>query len=230
MADILVAGASRGIGLGLAQRYLELGHTVHALARNPDASAPLQALARAHPGTLKLIEADITAADVVDRVAASLGSSRLGRLIVNAGIKQPEVKSFFDLSDEQIAGLFLTNAIAPVRLARALADRVEQGGVIAFLSSQMGSVALALSARIPLYGASKAALNSLVQSWASELGEPPPYALLALHPGWVRTDMGGGAADIDVEESVAGLVDTIESYADAPACTFVDYRNQPLAW
>ena len=91
-------------------------------------------------------------------------------------------------------------------IARALSGRVSRGGVVAFMSSQMASLALGLSATMPLYGASKAALNSLVRSWEGEF-EELPFSLLLLHPGWVRTEMGG-----------------------VNACRFVDYRNQPLPW
>lgn len=230
MPNVLIAGASRGIGLGLAARYLDLGHTVYALLRNPGAAAELNDLARQHPDRLKLIEADITASDVLPRIEASLGGARLQRLIVNAGISQPTVSNLFELTDEQTARLFTTNAIAPIRLAQGLADRLEDGGVAAFMSSQMGSVGLALSARIPLYGASKAALNSMMQSWVAQQGELR-FSVLALHPGWVRTDMGGSGADISVDESVQGLVDTIEGYAGEQArCAFVDYQDRTLAW
>ncbi|VFR29930.1 Short chain dehydrogenase [plant metagenome] len=228
---ILIAGASRGIGLALADRYLAQGHHVLALARQPEQSEGLAALARRYPGTLRTLAADITDRDVAERLLAVQGDALLDRVIVNAGISQPTLDSLYDLSDADAARLFVTNAVAPLRLARSLAPRVVKGGAVAFLSSQMGSVELALSARIPLYGASKAALNSLMRNWWAEEDKALPFALLALHPGWVRTDMGGSGADLSVDESADGLVTTIEHHAQAGSdCVFVDYRNETLAW
>ena len=91
------------------------------------------------------------------------------------------------------------------------------------------SLALGLSATMPLYGASKAALNSLVRSWEGEF-EELPFSLLLLHPGWVRTDMGGQNAALSVEESAAGLLHVIDRLTPDDSGSFVDWQGQSLPW
>ncbi|WP_295516392.1 hypothetical protein [uncultured Pseudomonas sp.] len=86
-------------------------------------------------------------------------------------------------------------------------------------------LARAFAAAMPLYGASKAALNSLLQSWVA--GCQPSFAVLALHPGWVQTELGGPSAPV---ASVAGLMTVIESHAGQAGCAFLDYQGQALPW
>ncbi|WP_043306892.1 SDR family oxidoreductase [Pseudomonas sp. ML96] len=227
MHNVLIAGASRGIGLGLTRACLERGDKVYAVARNPNGEA-LAELQRQYPQHLVLIAGDLTASDAAQHIEAAL-QEPLDILLFNAGIMGPQHQDVAQASADEVATLFLTNAIAPMRLARQLAGRVRAGGVIAFMSSQMGSVALARSAAMPLYGASKAALNSLLQSW-DQSAERPQASLLALHPGWVRTAMGGDQADLDVDTSVAGLLATVGAQLDQGGCHFLDYQQQTLPW
>ncbi|MDD0841957.1 SDR family oxidoreductase [Pseudomonas sp. Gutcm_11s] len=228
MHNVLIVGASRGIGLGLTRACLERGDKVYAVARNPNGEA-LAELHKQHPQRLVLIAGDLTATDVAGHIEAALQGEQLDILLFNAGIMGPQHQDVAQASADEVATLFLTNAIAPMRLARQLAKQVRSGGVIAFMSSQMGSVALARSAEMPLYGASKAALNSLLQSWDRST-ERPQACLLALHPGWVRTEMGGDQATLDVATSVAGLLATVEAHLDSTGCHFLDYQQQTLAW
>ncbi|HSX72397.1 MAG TPA: SDR family oxidoreductase [Pseudomonas sp.] len=228
MHNVLIAGASRGIGLGLTRASLERGDRVYAVARNPNGEA-LAELQRQYPERLIVIAGDLTAADVARPIEAALQAQTLDILLFNAGIMGPQHQDVAQATPDELAALFLTNAVAPMRLARQLAGRVRPGGVIAFMSSQMGSVALARSAEMPLYGASKAALNSLLQSWDRST-ERPQACLLALHPGWVRTDMGGDQATLDVATSAAGLLATLDAHLDANGCHFLDYQQQPLPW
>lgn len=226
--NILIAGASRGIGLGLVNAHLARGDHVLAVARSLDTADALTSL-RAPPGRLEIAECDLTELTAGNRLRDVIGDRRFDVLVFNAGVKTPAHQEVTAVTDAETALLFMTNAIAPARLAQQLADKVVDGGVIGFLSSQMGSVELALSASMPLYGASKAALNSLLRSWVAQIATPR-FSVLALHPGWVRTDMGGTNAQIGVEESAAGLTHVIQSYQGRNQHTFVDYQGKTLPW
>ncbi len=226
---LLIAGASRGIGLGLARVALDAGWDVHAVVRSLARSSELQALAEQAGARLQVIECDLAEADAGQRIAAALGAQRLDCALFNAGVYGPTHQDPQRIDQQQLAELFLLNAIAPIRLARQLAERVNDGGVIAFMSSQMASLSLNLAASMPLYGASKAALNSLLRSWSSEQTSLP-WSLLALHPGWVRTDMGGANAPLSVAQSASGLLQVIERQHGTPVCTFLDYQGEALPW
>lgn len=230
MHNILVAGASRGIGLGLVRAYLERGDRVFAVARDPARALGLAALAAQYGERLCTIACDLNRPDAAARILAALGSCALDRLLLNAGIYGPAAQDVATVGAEEIAQLFLSNAIAPLRLARALSPRLRADGVLACTSSVMGSLQLSQGADMPLYAASKAALNSLLRSWAVQLGEARSFSLLALHPGWVQTDMGGAQAPLTVAQSVAGLLAVIEAAAGRRDCRFVDYQGQALPW
>ncbi len=127
-----------------------------------------------------------------------------------------------------------TNVLGPMWLTAALADRIAagadgRGGKIAYLSSRMGSIAAMSNAGSALYRASKAALNAVVKAVALELG-PRGVVAFALHPGWVRTDMGGAGADIEAETSVAGMRSVIERAAARQSGGFFDYTGKEVPW
>jgi NAD(P)-dependent dehydrogenase (short-subunit alcohol dehydrogenase family) len=134
------------------------------------------------------------------------------------------------VSAAEIGDLMYTNAIAPIRLARALAGAMrEKTGVLAFTSSIMGSVGLGSDGYHELYRASKAALNSMSRGFWNEV-KGRGVTMLTMHPGWVRTDMGGPSAPVGVEESARGLVALIERERGKHHHVFVDYQGKPVAW
>lgn len=230
MLNVMVAGASRGIGLGLVRAWLERGARVFAVARNPDASSGLAELAGQFGERLQVVACDLNAQEAGSQILAALGEACLDRVLLNAGVYGPAAQDVATASETEIGHLFLSNAIAPLRLARALRPQLNRDAVLACTSSVMASLQLSLGAEMPLYAASKATLNSLLLSWAAQLGEARDFALLALHPGWVQTDMGGAQAPLTVEESVAGLVAVVEAAAGTRDCRFVDYQGETLPW
>ncbi len=219
MKRALILGASRGLGLGLAAELVTRGWTVTATVRHDAAR-----------GAVEAAGATAALADITD--PASLAALKtdvppgLDLLFVNAGISEPGDVAGID--EAGIGHLFLTNAVAPVRAAEALLDRLAPDGMIAFMSSRMGSVTLTDQDNKGMYRASKAALNSLTRGLVARL--PTPRPVLTLHPGWVATDMGGPGADLDVATSVRGLASVIEQRRGQPGSVFLDYSGAELAW
>ena len=216
MPHALILGASRGLGLGLAQELTKRGWTVTGTVRK---EADRAGLAQAGAGAAL---ADITKPSSLDALEAG---DKLDLLFVNAGISEPD--GFETIDAAGIGHLFMTNAVAPVRAALALLDRVKPDGTIAFMSSRMGSVALTEQDNKAMYRASKAALNSLTRAKQDAFGKRP---VLSFHPGWVATDMGGKGADLDVGTSVAGIADVLEEHRGKAGSAFVDYSGKALAW
>ncbi len=215
----LVVGASRGLGLGLAAELKSRGWNVVATVRDQAGERRLRALA-AKPGG----EITVEHVDINDDAGVAALRRRLD------GEVAPEPDDALRTSREAAADVFLTNAVAPIRFARAFVDRVRDGpGIVAFMSSGLGSVADKTDSYGELYSASKAALNSLSRSFAAALGRRR-ITVLAVAPGWVRTDMGGPGASLSVEASTSGIVDVLEARAGTGRHGFVDYRGRDVAW
>jgi NAD(P)-dependent dehydrogenase (short-subunit alcohol dehydrogenase family) len=226
----LVVGASRGLGLGLAAELKNRGWDVVATAREEVGTRRLESLAARPGGAVRIERVDINDDAAVAGLRRRLDERVLDLLFVNAGITPARGGDALSASREEIALVFQTNAVSPVRLARQFLDRVRDGpGVVAFMSSGLGSVADNTHGYSEIYSASKAALNSLARSLAARLGGRR-ITVLAMAPGWVRTDMGGPAAPLGVAESVRGLLDVIETRRGTLRHGFVDYRGRELAW
>lgn len=227
----LVVGASRGIGLGLVQVLLARGwqvtSTVRDTTRTPQALLDLQ---KTHGAALEILELDLAHSSRLGELAAALGAGTLNLLVISAGIMGPDHQRAEQASPEEVGELFDLNAMAPLRLARALLPAMACEGVIGFLSSRMGSVSLNESGDRELYRASKAALNSLSRGFAINEALPAGVGVLNLHPGWVQTDMGGEEAPVTVEQSVTGLVNVLEAALGQIEQRFVDFEGQTLAW
>jgi len=221
MPSALILGASRGLGLGLVGEFVSRGWTVTGTVRQAADRGALEA-AGAHA-----MLCDITDAAAVAALGAQVGTG-LDLLFVNAGVSGPKHQDAGQATAEEAGALFLTNAIAPVAAARALLGHLAPDGVLAFMTSRMGSVALNDRGDLELYRASKAALNSLTRSMVTKLGAP--RTVLSLHPGWVQTDMGGAGADLDVPTSVRGLADVIVAARGVPGSRFLDYSGAELPW
>lgn len=223
MPSVLVIGASRGIGLEFVRQYAADGAAVTGTCRRPDDAA-----------TLRTLGARAELLDVRDEAAVAALAGRLGApldlAILCAGVYGPRSAGITAPAGADFDLVMQTNVLAPMRLIAALAPALRRpGGVLAVLSSRMGSTGLAQSTTGWLYRASKAALNNVLKIASLELGAQG-IVCVALHPGWVRTDMGGAGADLDVAASVAGLRRVLAAADGACNGRFYNYYGEPLAW
>lgn len=223
----LIVAGSRGLGLGLVREHLARGWHVTATMRS--ASTALEAIRRESNGRLALETLDVTSIAQASALATRLEGQSFDLLFLNAGIMAARGVSLNEVPDGDIQNIFLTNAISPIRVADVLARHVVAGGTIAFMSSILGSIGTNDDGRAELYRASKAALNSLIRSFhARHRGDG--VTVLALHPGVVRTSMGGPTAPLDIDTSVRGIADVIEARWGIGGQAFVDYRNEIIPW
>ncbi len=225
---VLVVGASRGIGLGLARDYAGRGARVIGTVRRPQPPSGLHALAEASNGRVLVETVDTTSPEQVAALRRRLSGETIDVLFVNAGISLGHGDTLDVASDEAFFRVMRTNALAPLRVIEAFADLVPEGGIIAAMSSVLASVAGNTEGGMEVYRASKAALNTLLKSFAARRGGG--RAVLAVSPGWVRTDMGGPEAPLDVETSARGMVDAMAARRGRKGVAFIDYRGGEIAW
>lgn len=224
----LIVGASRGIGLGLVGEFERRGWEVTATARGK--SDALTELADASGGRVHVETADTADVASVGALRDRLAGQTFDLIIVNAGVGGPRDKNPRTVSDAEFTQLFVTNSLAPVRFAEIFAKQVRpHTGVVGLMTSMLGSVEGASAGGTELYRASKAALNSFTRSFAAR-HKDKGVAVLSLHPGWVKTDMGGPNAAIDVATSVKGLADVVERAQKDRKDGFFDYKGDTLPW
>lgn len=225
---LLLFGASRGLGLALAGTYLDRGWHVVATARR-DSGTALHALAERAGGRLQVATVDITEEAQVARLHESLAASRFDLVLVNAGIKNDDRETIADVATEAFIRVMVTNALSPMRILERFQDLVPPSGTLAVMSSGQGSVTNNETGGYEVYRASKAALNTLMRSFrARHRGDPRTLLLLA--PGWVKTDMGGPGARLEIQDSIPHLVDVIEAHAGQGGLHYVDYLGRTVPW
>ena len=221
----LIIGASRGLGLGLVQRLHEDGWNIVATVRDPHKPG---ALANVPGVRIERLEMNDTAQ--LDGLKQRLHGEVFDLVFVNAGVMGPLPQDLERVQVQEIGDLFMTNAVAPIRVARRLAGHIREGsGVLAFMSSILGSVTIPDGGEICLYKASKAALNSMINSFVVEL-QRPDLCVLAMHPGWVKTDMGGENAEIDVATSTRGMLEQVKAHSGNGGLRFINYKGEALTW
>jgi NAD(P)-dependent dehydrogenase (short-subunit alcohol dehydrogenase family) len=226
MTTILITGTNRGIGLDLAKQALAMGWTVYGSAR--DVVTDPEAHICDHPKFHDL-RFDVTDHAAV-REAAVKVSAPIDILINNAGIIGPERQSTLDMDFDGFARTLAINTLAPLAVSQAFLPHLRRSAKprILTISSWMGSLSHAKSDRIA-YRASKAAVNKMMQGLATDL-EPMGMAVAVVHPGWVRTDMGGAGADIAPAESAAGILKLAKGLTLEGTGQFYNWDGASLDW
>jgi len=240
MATVLVTGANRGLGLEFTRQYAALGWDVIACARRPDAATDLAGLAHASGGRVVVEQLDVADHGSVDAAARRVGGRAIDLLLNSAGTMGRgsrvgagfPTSRFGEIDYADWEEIFRVNVTGPMKVTEAFVDNVARstGRRIVALSSVVGSIAGNTSGGLYAYRASKAALNAYMKSLAIDLGRERGLVVAVLHPGWVRTDMGGPRADIDAPESVAGLIKVIAGLDAGKAGRFWRYDGRELPW
>jgi NAD(P)-dependent dehydrogenase (short-subunit alcohol dehydrogenase family) len=228
MAVVLITGANRGIGLALVKAYAGRRDRVIACIRATSDRDALDAAVAAAPKWIEVIEMDVSDPLEIARTRRKLEAEPIDILINNAGIGGPDRQSATDMDFEGLEEALNINAIAPLRVATAFLPNVKAAkGKIITLSSQMG--ATGASADNLAYRVSKQAVNRLMRGLATEL-KPQGVPVLIVHPGWVKTDMGGDGAQLSPEQSAAQLLKLIDKFDIASTGKFLAWNGKELAW
>ena len=222
MPEALVIGASRGLGLEFVRQYRAAGMQVVATARS---DAGLTAIRSLGATAFKLDVADTASAS---GLARQIDAHRFDEVVIVAGVYGPHSAGLETPSEADFDAVMHTNVLGPMRVLPQLVDALAPNARLGILSSLMGSITLRTSTSGWLYRASKAAVNSVLKDAALALSGTA--ICVSLHPGWVRTDMGGASADIDAQTSVAGMRAVLAGLSQADNGSFFDYDGQPLAW
>lgn len=226
-----ITGCNRGLGLEFVQQLLARGERVIATCRDIATATDLTALTLKHSGQLSLVEMDVSDEASMREAVALLNDEAIDVFINNAGVYGPRDANFGNVDGPAMAEVLYTNAVAPVLLTQLLIDNVRKGSgkKLVYVSSKMGSIADNGRGGSYIYRSSKTALNSIVKSLALDLA-PEGIAVATLHPGWVRTDMGGPNGLIDAPESVSGMLNVIDGLSVANTGQFFNYDGATIAW
>ncbi|SDG72269.1 SDR family oxidoreductase [Roseospirillum parvum] len=227
MPTVLIIGANRGLGLEFARQYRKENWQVVATCRDPEAAGDLKAVAH------EVLGLDVADPDSIAAFVKALAAPSLDVVIHNAGIYGPKGSGtgFGEVDPEAWAPVFRTNAMGPLLVTQALAEAGRLGVPcrLAVLTSKMGSIGDNTSGGNYIYRSSKAAANAVTRSMAHDL-KGRGVTCVALHPGWVRTDMGGPHGLIDAPESVAGMMAVLDQLEPGDAGKFLSYDGSEIPW
>ncbi len=227
MENVLITGANRGIGLELARQFAENGQHVFATCRDKSSATALTGLAAA--GNIAVLEVEVTDDASVAALRDELDGVRLDVLVNNAGVMGGK-QSVDDMDYAAWADALAVNTMAPLRVFAALKPnllKAERPRVVT-VSSQMGALS-GQSTGAYAYRSSKAAVNKVMTVLATEVAEEG-IIVCPVHPGWVRTDMGGPNADLSVEQSAAGLLALINGLTAEQSGRFWNWDGSELDW
>jgi len=225
MHNILIIGANRGLGLEFAKQYSNDNHNVLATTRSKNDSMELNSIKN-----IKVFELDLNSDESLDNFVQDISSQKIDILIHNAGIFRDEQLEE-DLDINAWMNEMRINAVVPIILARKLKSNIQMSSdkKIIFISSQMGSIDDNYSGRFYFYRSSKSALNSAAKSLSIDWKEDG-ISILILHPGWVKTDMGGDNAKLEIPDSISQMIKVIQDLNLTNSGSFVNYAGNKLEW
>ena len=231
MKKILVTGANRGLGLGLVKKFLKNNEKVICTTRNISKSKELILCKEKYNDNLEICELDLLDKDSPNILSNFLGDETIDLFINNAGVIGHSAQHFKSVSLNHWLDVLKVNLIAPLLITQSIIKNIEKSSErkIYFISSKVGSIEDNKSGGMYIYRSSKTALNQVVKSLSIDL-KPLGISVISLHPGWVRTEMGGPNALISVEESVNGMVDVISNTSIINSGQFINYDGTRLPW
>ena len=230
MATILVTGANRGLGIEFVEQYLNEGNEVIATYRNKNSSMDLIEMGNER-SNLKLLQLDVSSNKSLNSFAENLGDSPIDIFINNAGVYGPRNSSFGNVDEENWIPAIKINAIAPILLTQLIIKNIRSGAdkKLIYITSKMGSIDDNKGGGAYVYRSSKTALNAVVKSLSVDL-ENEGMTVALIHPGWVKTDMGGPNALIDKETSVRGMTEVISNLDISSTGNFYNYDGSIIPW
>lgn len=224
----LIIGASRGLGLALAAEYLRRGAHVIATVRG-EAPAALRQLKSSAGDMLAIAKADITEREDLSALHKQLRGRAVDVLFVNAGVATDADKTAAEIPTESFLQIMRTNVLGAMQAVEMLYDLLAPDGTVAVMTSGLGSISENTTGSWNSYAASKAALNMMMRGFASRhSGDGRAMVLMA--PGWVRTDMGGPAAALSVEESIPRVVDVVGAQRGKSGLQYLNYQGRTVGW
>jgi len=227
--SVLVIGASRGLGEAIVQTYVDRGAQVVGTVRSERPTALHELAARAD-GAVAIEHVDIDDPAQIDALAERLSGRRFDLLFVVAGISlAPMEQIAADIPTADFERMMLTNALGVIRTVERLQELVAPDGTIAVMSSGQGSITDNTTAGFEVYRATKSALNQLMRSYAVRHADDG-RTLLLMAPGWVKTELGGPHAMLEIGESIPPLVDTVEAQRGKPGLHYLDRHGATIPW
>jgi len=225
----LVVGASRGLGLGLVRELLARNWHVIATRRDEAQRTPLLDLATEAAGRLEIDTLDINRPDQIEALRVRLDGRGLDVVFVSAGVTNNPRETIGEVSTDEFTRVLVTNALGPMRVIERLSGLVRPDGVVGVMSSELGSIGRHRGTGWDVYRASKVSLNMLMHSFAARHPDAP-WSLVAIAPGWVRTDMGGPSAPLDIETSMRGVADVLAAQHGKRGLAYLNYRGETVPW
>ncbi|OUW04640.1 MAG: hypothetical protein CBD16_01830 [Betaproteobacteria bacterium TMED156] len=227
--NIVITGANRGIGLGLVKHFINGENYIIACTRQINNSHELCEIRDNNLNKIKVMTFDLTKDVSINAFCKHINLSSIDILINNAGILENTSKEFESLDIPSIMKSFEVNTLGPIKLTKLLLKQLlnSKNGKIVHITSKMGSIEDNLSGGYYGYRISKTALNMFCKSFSIDY---PNLTSVVLHPGWVKTDMGGSNATTTIDESVLGITNFIFKMDGNSSGKFFDFRGNKIPW